>query len=190
MPRNASPSTQRAARAPGASPAPHEPGDPSVRVLRQFRRVFNAVKTHFHLVEKSAGVGGAQVWALGVIGEGPGISVGELAAAMDIHQSTASNLVRSLLARDLVSAARGGTDRRAVQLTILPAGRAILQRTPGPFAGVLPTALGRLDARTLARLEKDLAALLGALHTDDQAEREPLSKLLRRPARGAERKAA
>ena len=41
--------------------------------LRRFRRVFNAVKTHFQQVEKRAGVGGAQLWALSVIGARPGI---------------------------------------------------------------------------------------------------------------------
>jgi len=48
-----------------------EPSNPSTppatRVLRQFRVVFNAVKTHFRQVEREAGVGGAQLWALSVI---------------------------------------------------------------------------------------------------------------------------
>jgi hypothetical protein len=35
----------------------------AARVLRRFRMVFNAVKTHFQQVEKQAGIGGAQVWA-------------------------------------------------------------------------------------------------------------------------------
>ena len=37
--------------------------EPAFRVLRKFRRVFNTVRTHFQLVEKKVGVGGAQVWA-------------------------------------------------------------------------------------------------------------------------------
>ena len=47
----------------------------STRVLRQFRVVFNAVKTHFRQVEREAGVGGAQLWALSVIDRRPGIGV-------------------------------------------------------------------------------------------------------------------
>ena len=46
---------------------------PEVRVLRRFRLVFNAVKTHFQQVEKKAGVGGAQFWALSVIRAHPGL---------------------------------------------------------------------------------------------------------------------
>lgn len=72
-------------------------GADAARVLRRFRLVFNAVKTHFQQVEKRTGLGGAQLWALSIIRQRPDIGVGDLANAMDIHQSTASNLVRALL---------------------------------------------------------------------------------------------
>ncbi|HBZ08040.1 MAG TPA: MarR family transcriptional regulator, partial [Massilia sp.] len=74
---------------------------PETRVLRQFRIVFNAVKNHFRQVERDAGLGGAQLWALSVIAQSPGIGVTDLARALDIHQSTASNLVRALGSRGL-----------------------------------------------------------------------------------------
>ncbi|HEX7688461.1 MAG TPA: helix-turn-helix domain-containing protein, partial [Burkholderiaceae bacterium] len=75
----------------------------AVRVLRQFRQVFNAVKTHFQQVEKSVGMGGAQVWALSLVRDRPGLGVRALAEAMAVHQSTASNLVRGLVERELVA---------------------------------------------------------------------------------------
>src|SRR3990167_10270887 len=75
--------------APMASPtAPVSLKPEAAVVLRQFRVVFNAVKTHFQHVERQAGVGGAQLWALSVVAGHPGIGVGELALKMDIHQST------------------------------------------------------------------------------------------------------
>lgn len=147
------------------------------RVLRQFRVVFNAVKTHFRNVEREAGIGGAQVWALSIIEQQPGIGVSELARVLDIHQSTASNLVKTLLERSLVETSRDGPDRRAVALRIGAAGRAVLDKAPTPFAGVLPNALGRLDAPTLARLETDLAGLIAQLAVDDDAARTPLADL-------------
>jgi len=154
-----------------------DPRDPAVRVLRRFRQVFNAVKKHFQQVEKKAGVGGAQIWALSVIQRQPGIGVNALAAAMDIHQTTASNLVKALVAADMVTAAREGPDRRAVQLKLLPAGARVLRRAPGPYAGVLPDALGQLDATTLKRLDSDLAALLAVLHADERAGGIPLAQM-------------
>lgn len=149
----------------------------SARVLRQFRVVFNAVKTHFRQVEKSAGIAGAQLWALSVVATQPDVSMGELAQAMDIHQSTASNLAKTLVDRNLMTARKGGHDKRTVRLAITPAGSQFLETAPQPFAGVLPTALARLDADTLTRLERDLHTLINALDADSSAAQTPLGQI-------------
>lgn len=149
----------------------------ATRVLRQFRVVFNAVKTHFRQVERNAGIGGAQLWALSEIRATPGIGVNELACALDIHQSTASNLIKSLLERKLIATERSDSDRRAVILHILDAGIAVLNAAPEPFAGVLPDALGNLDVATLARLETDLSRLIVLLNVDDRGANIPLANL-------------
>jgi DNA-binding MarR family transcriptional regulator len=163
---------------PPRTPPPDAELDPgAARVLRRFRLVFNAVKTHFQQVEKTAGLGGAQVWALSIVRAHPGIGVGRLARAMDVHQSTASNLVKTLVERGMVEAAKDGADRRAVRLRVLPAGTRLLRRTPGPFTGVLPDALARLDRRTLTRLDRDLAALIEVLGADDRAAGVPISEM-------------
>jgi DNA-binding MarR family transcriptional regulator len=150
--------------------------EPASRVLRRFRLVFNAVKLHFREVEKKAGVAGAQVWALSVVRDHPGISVGELAKAMDIHQSTASNLLKPLLEQGMMAADRMGSDRRAVQLHLSAKGMKVLRRAPGPFTGVLPQALARLDRLTLARLDRDLGKLIGLLGGDRDGRAIPLGQ--------------
>lgn len=144
------------------------------QVLRRFRIVFNAVKTHFRQVEKSVGIGGAQLWALSVIHDHPGIGMGELAQSMDVHQSTASNLVKALVAQELVATARSTTDRRAVALTLLPAGKRLIKKAPMPFTGVLPDALARLEPSALRRLDKDLGQLIALLEADEDAGGTPL----------------
>lgn len=149
--------------APSLAASQHEPSIADVQVLRQFRQVFNAVKTHFQQVEKQAGVGGAQLWALSVVEARPGVGVNDLARALDVHQSTASNLVRALVQRSLIEAVKDEHDRRMVRLRVLPAGQRVLRRAPGPFAGVLPQALSRLDEATLKRLQRDLGALIELL---------------------------
>ena len=165
-------STTKRARpaAAGSEPPPH------VRVVRQFRMVFNAMKTHFRAVEKQAGLAGAQVWALSVVRDQPGCTVKHLAQAMDIHQSTASNLLKTLTEAALVSTTRDGTDRRTVHLHLLPAGVRILRKAPGPLSGVLPDALAGLDPRTLQRLEADLAELLKAIKPDARSGKVPLGQ--------------
>jgi DNA-binding MarR family transcriptional regulator len=170
--------TRRAADA-GAQPPPDPASEaaPALKVLRRFRVVFNAVKTHFRQIEKAAGIGGAQLWALSVVAARPDIRVNDLAEAMDVHQSTASNLIRALTRLEMVVAAKDQHDRRVVTLRILPKGRKVLRAAPGPFAGVLPEALASLDARTLARLDKDLQLLITALHVTDEAAKTPLAQL-------------
>lgn len=164
-----------------STPRPEVPtpagAEASARVLRRFRVVFNAVKTHFQQVEKSAGLGGAQLWALSVIAAQPDLGVNDLARAMDIHQTTASNLVKALLGLSLIASHRNGPDRRAVQLRALPAGERLLRKAPGPFGGVLPDALARLDPQVLERLDQDLGALITALDADERAAGIPLAQM-------------
>ena len=151
--------------------------DSAAQVLRHFRSVFNAVKTHFQQVEKRAGIGGAQVWALSILQAQPGIGMNDLALGLDIQQSTASNLVKGLLKLELIKLEKNGPDKRAVQLYILPSGRRLLKKAPGPFSGVLPKALSELDPKTLLRLEKDLGVLLKLLNADAKAAKTPLASL-------------
>jgi DNA-binding MarR family transcriptional regulator len=170
-------SAKTAAVTNGGVKARHADGaERAARVLRQFRIIFNAVKAHFREVEKRAGVAGAQLWALSVIRDTPGLGVNDLARAMDVHQSTASNLVKSLIAQELVVARKNGSDRRMVQLHILPAGSRVLRRAPGPFAGILPQALASLDAKALWRLDKDLGQLIAVLEADERGARIPLGQ--------------
>jgi len=151
--------------------------DSAVRVLRQFRLVFNTVKTHFQQMEKRVGLGGAQVWALSIVRDRPGIGVNDLARAMDVRQPTASNLVKALAERDLIEVRKDERDGRAVMLHLRPAGARVLRRVPGPFAGVLPGALVSLDPVTLERLELDLAVLIKVLGADERGASILLSQM-------------
>jgi DNA-binding MarR family transcriptional regulator len=148
-------------------------------VLRQFRVVFNAVKSHFQRVESQSGLGGAQLWALSIVSRHAGTEVGALAHAMDIHQSTASNLVRALVKKGLIRSARDEEDRRVVHLHATPEGYALLAQTHGPFAGLLPDALQRLDPDTLVRLHADLGQLIAQLGVEEvgMAAQTPLAEL-------------
>jgi DNA-binding MarR family transcriptional regulator len=148
----------------------------AVFVLRKLRLLFNTVKGHFREVEKKAGVAGAQVWALSVIRSQPGAGVNDLARAMDIHQSTASNLLKSLIEKGLVIADRSKDDARALKLKVTPRGVAVLRKAPGPVTGVLPEVLSKLDAETLQRLDKDLEAVIKLLGGDRRAAKVPLGQ--------------
>ncbi len=159
------------------SSQPLELSTDAVRVLQQFRLIFGAVRHHFRELESATGVGGAQVWALGLVAAQPGIGVSGLAAAMSVHQSTASNLVRALAERGLLRVERDAQDRRAVRLHIERAGRTLLRRAPGPITGVLPAALSALPPGQLAALRRELDALIKVIGPDRTAAKRPLAQM-------------
>src|SRR5256886_299827 len=123
-----------------------------LEVLEQFRVIVKSIRRHYQNVERRAGVTGAQLWALAQIAEQPGGEVGELARALAVHQSTASNLVRELEARGLVSRERRGRDLRHVQLYPSKKGFGLLKAAPRPLIGVLQQALSELPAAPLGAL--------------------------------------
>ena len=165
-----------ARRTPSALRKPRNRAEAATYVLRKLRLLFNTIKGHFREVEKKAGVAGAQVWALSVIRSQPDVGVSELARAMDIHQSTASNLLRPLLEKGMVVADRDKEDRRALRLRITRAGLAVLRKAPGPVTGVLPEVLSKLDLETLMRLDEDLEAVIALLDADRRAAKVPLGQ--------------
>ncbi len=148
-----------------------------LRVLRQFRSVFSSVRKHFQVMEKSAGIGGAPIWAMHLIAKQPGIGVTQLAQAMDVHQSTASNLVRGLVKAGFIISEKSAHDKRVVELYALPAGLKLLKKVPGPYSGVLPQALSELDAQTLLELERNLEVLLQRMDIDERSAQTPMAMM-------------
>ena len=131
----------------------------AMAVLQQFRFVFKSVKKHFQWVEQETGISGSQLWALAQIGAAPGLRVTELARALVVHQTTASNLIDKLVQRKLVRRERKREDQRVVQLFLTQRGEAVIAQAPKPYEGVLPDALMRLPQAELARLDALLKSL-------------------------------
>lgn len=153
--------------------------DPAAReVLKQFRLLLGTIKKHYHDVEAACGLGGAQLWALAEIAGTPGLSVRDLAAAMLIHHSTASNLVERIEKMGLVFKSRCEEDKRVVRIFATPAGQGVLNKAPEPAIGILQDALLRLPASTLADLKGNLALLIVSLRSRDELSKHmPLADL-------------
>lgn len=152
-------------------------GDHSEALLQQFRVVLKSVKSHFRQVESVTGIGGSQVWALSVVAESPGITVGELARRLSVRQPTASVMVRQMVQRNLMETTPHPDDRRSVQLYATVAGQMLLQRAPRPFSGVLPKALAQLDPATQQRMTQDMARLIEVMGADAGYAGTPLDQL-------------
>ena len=129
-------------------------------VLKQFRELFRVSQQHFQRIEQSCGVSGAQLWALSVLCQRPGQTVSELAGALSVHLSTASNLMVRLEKQGLVRRTKSHIDHRAVCLYATAQGLRCVKRAPKPAAGVIPDALHRMPATSLRALKRDLEKLL------------------------------
>jgi DNA-binding MarR family transcriptional regulator len=137
-------------------------GDASVeiRVLQHLRELYRVSQQHFQRIEVRCGLSGAQLWALSEVRARPGSTVSEIAGALSVHLSTASNLLDRLEEKELVRRHRGPPDQRVVRITVTPEGEAMLRLAPKPPEGIIQDALRRMRNDALARLDRDLAALL------------------------------
>jgi len=149
-----------------------------LEVLELFRIVFKSIRRHYQSVERRAGISGAQLWALAQVANSQGIKVGDLARALAVHQSTASNLVRDLEASAFLTRQRLREDQRSVRLFVTNKGLTALQRAPRPLIGVLQQALSDLPGDDLDAMRRQLRALIASMKTKDAAARRtPLSDL-------------
>jgi DNA-binding MarR family transcriptional regulator len=150
-----------------------------LEVLGEFRIIIRTIRSHYRQVERSSGISGAQLWALAHISDHPDCTVSELAKALAVHVSTASNLVGRLEALALVKRTRMKCDQRVVRLRLTASGSHVISRAPRPLIGVLQQALSNLSGERLASLHGDLAVLIGLMQgADTRAARAiPLSEL-------------
>ncbi len=149
--------------------------DLPLEVLGLFRIIFKSASKHFEDIEKSVGITGAQLWALSEVAEAPGITVSNLAKKMSLHQSTTSNMVDKMEAKGLVARIRSDEDRRVVMVRPTQTGLSILNSAPGPFKGILPDALMRMQEQDLRGIRDHLVNLVSMLeYKSDQAASEPL----------------
>lgn len=149
-----------------------------LEVLEQFRVIYNTIRRHYAEVQRRAGITGAHLWALAEVARRPRCTVGDLARALAVHQSTASHLVRQLERLGLITRQRYGPDQRQVQLLARTKGLQLLRRAPRPRIGVLQRALTRLPASALHDLHAQLARLIGLLGAKNLAARAtPLSQM-------------
>jgi DNA-binding MarR family transcriptional regulator len=164
-----------AASPPALRPAKHRK---MLEVLELFRIVFKSIRQHYRIVERKTGISGAQLWALAQVADHPGIRVGDLAHALAIHQSTASNLLRDLEAAGLLARRKVREDKRSVRLHATPAGIGVLKRAPRPLIGVLQQALADLPSANLDSMHRQLAHLIVRMNAgDDGARSTPLSEI-------------
>lgn len=151
---------------------------PPLQVLKKFRIIYGTVRQHFREIERTCGVTGSQLWVMQEVSNTPGIGISELAERLSIHQSTCSQLVEKLVARELISKERSKEDQRRVGLRLTLEAVRLIKNAPGPAEGVLPEALSALPAETMRALDVSLEKVIQQLQiSDDRLGGNPLSDL-------------
>ncbi len=129
-------------------------------VFSKLLRLVRTVQTGMQNIDTSHGLSGSQLWALWQISAQPGQRVTELADALHIHPSTASNLLDKLETNGLIVRKRGDVDNRVVRLHLSAAGLKLVKEIPGPMKGRLRQALQQVPAPILAGLFKGVTTVL------------------------------
>ena len=98
--------------------------------------------------------------ALHVVGHREGVRLSDLAEALRIAPRSATEVVDGLAERGLVERRPDPADRRAVQVALTPAGRALLVEVDAARADALQELFARLSTDDRAELSRLLRALL------------------------------
>ena len=145
-----------------------------VAVVDAIRSIVQSLRVSGREAEQKLGISSAQLYVLQELQERPALSINELAERTYTHQSSVSMVVARLVESRLVTRISALGDARRLSISLTPAGRALLRRSPDAAQTRLVKAL-----RTMSRPElRELAGNLGLL-TDilgEQSERNDLRK--------------
>src|SRR3954465_5527311 len=113
-------------------------------VLDAVRTIVRALRESSRQAERAGGMSGAQLFVLQRLAGAAPLSLNELAQRTHTHQSSVSVVVTKLARRGLVARARAAADGRRLEITLTPAGRAVLGRAPAAAQERLIAALALL----------------------------------------------
>lgn len=151
----------------------------ALEVLQQFRVIYGTMRQYFRELEESCGLPGSQMWVLQEVERSPEIGITELAGRLGIHQSTCSQLVEKLVAKNCLVKKKQSKDQRRVGLCLASEGRKAIAALPGPAEGVLPEALVAIPTVALKTLNINLTELIGHLPGKDETfATMPLAEML------------
>jgi DNA-binding MarR family transcriptional regulator len=136
-------------------------------IVQGLRRMVKALQTYSQDVRSAYGLTGPQLWALKTLQHEGRMTVGRLAAALAVHQSSISILLDRLEKRGLVRRIRRQPDRRVVQVELTKRGAAMATDAPDAAQGRLLHALATMSAEQLRRTRRVVDRLVDAMEAGD-----------------------
>jgi DNA-binding MarR family transcriptional regulator len=127
----------------------------ATHTLDSLRRLVRALRAGSVESERRVGLSGPQLFALRQIAAEPNQSISDVAARTFTTQSSASELIGRFVEHGLVARHVSAADRRRVELSMTPLGRAALDHAERNGRERLLSAFGRMSA------DEQTAAALG-----------------------------
>lgn len=136
-------------------------------IVQGLRRIVKALHTYSQDVRSSYGLTGPQLWALKTLRSGGRMSMGRLAVALAVHQSSVSILVDRLEKRGLVRRMRSRLDQRVVEMELTKRGAALAAGAPEAAQGRLLHALEAMPAEEVRQIRHATDCLVRAMEATD-----------------------
>jgi len=134
-------------------------------IVDSVRGLLQSLRTSARDAEQKLGISSAQLYVLQELQEQSALSINQLAERTYTHQSSVSMVVAKLVENKLVTRTSAKQDARMVAISLAPAGRALLRRSPGAGQARLVKALktmSRSELRSLSASLETLTKLLDA----------------------------
>ena len=129
----------------------------SLKVISQY------LQRYSKSLEKEFDLSAAQLLALWSIKDAQKLRVSDIAKALSIHLSTASNMLDKIEHKKLIKRVREGKDMRVVYIRLTKRGENLLSKTPHPSQGKLAMALRIMGDREINSLSRNLGNLILSL---------------------------
>ncbi|MFT3767104.1 MAG: MarR family transcriptional regulator [Minicystis sp.] len=141
--------------------------------MNAVRRIVRSLRLSSRASEKALGVSAAQLFVLQQLAEGAARSdaapsIAQLATQTATDPSSVSVVVSRLSARGLCARRPSKSDGRRAEVTITPAGHALLQRAPQPVQSRMMEALSQMAPARRRELVAGLEEIVIALGATDQ----------------------
>lgn len=130
-----------------------------VTVVDAIRSIVQTLRNSGRETEQKLGITNAQLYVLSELRDRPALSINELADRTYTHQSSVSMVVARLVENRLVTRTASSRDGRRLAVSLTPAGRAILRKSPDPVQTRLIHALRRMSRADLRELANGLGCL-------------------------------
>lgn len=129
------------------------------RIVESLRVIVKAIRISGRDAERKLGVSGAQLHILQELHDRPAQSINQLAARTYTHQSSVSMVVARLVHARLATRSASSKDARKAAISLTPAGKAILSKSPTAAQGRILAALESMPHGEVQKLAESLQKL-------------------------------